>query len=39
VPCIGVTCGGISEAELLEAGAAGVYANPKELLDKALGQL
>src|SRR6185437_11668215 len=39
IPCIGVTCGGISEAELLEAGAAGVYANPKELLDKALGQL
>jgi HAD superfamily hydrolase (TIGR01509 family) len=34
IPCIGVTCGGISEAELLEAGADSVYANPKELLGK-----
>jgi len=33
IPCVGVTCGGISEAELLDAGAAGVYANPKALLD------
>jgi HAD superfamily hydrolase (TIGR01509 family) len=33
VPCFGLTCGGISEAELLEAGAAGVYANPRALID------
>jgi HAD superfamily hydrolase (TIGR01509 family) len=32
IPCIGVTCGGISEAELRDAGAARVYANPRALL-------
>jgi HAD superfamily hydrolase (TIGR01509 family) len=42
IPCVGVTCGGISEAALLDAGAAGVYANPEALLgalDKLLGKL
>jgi len=33
VPCIGLVCGGISEQELREAGAAAVYGNPSELLD------
>ena len=32
VPCIGLVCGGISEQELKEAGAAAVYGNPSELL-------
>jgi HAD superfamily hydrolase (TIGR01509 family) len=31
IPCIGVTCGGISAAELREAGAVEVYADPAEL--------
>ncbi len=34
VPCIGLTCGGISEAELREAGAVEVYADPADLLEK-----
>jgi HAD superfamily hydrolase (TIGR01509 family) len=33
IPCVGLTCGGLSEAELLDAGAAFVCANPQELLD------
>lgn len=33
VPCIGVTCGGISAAELLEAGAVRVYDHPRALLE------
>ncbi|HLN77306.1 MAG TPA: HAD family hydrolase [Nocardioidaceae bacterium] len=33
VPCIALTSGGISEAELREAGAAEVYADPADLLD------
>lgn len=33
VPCIALTCGGISEAELQAAGAAAVYADPADLLD------
>ena len=33
VPCIGLTCGGISEAELREAGAVEVYADPADLLE------
>jgi HAD superfamily hydrolase (TIGR01549 family) len=33
VRAIGVLCGGISAAELREAGAAGVYGNPSELLE------
>jgi HAD superfamily hydrolase (TIGR01509 family) len=43
VHCIALTCGGISEAELREAGAAEVYADPAELLerldDSLLGRL
>lgn len=33
IPCIAVTCGGISAAELREAGAAEVYDDPADLLD------
>lgn len=33
VPCIGLTCGGISEAELRGAGAVEVYADPANLLE------
>jgi HAD superfamily hydrolase (TIGR01509 family) len=33
IPCIGLTCGGISEAELREAGAVEVYGDPAALLD------
>lgn len=33
LPCIGLTCGGISAAELTDAGAAAVYADPAALLD------
>jgi HAD superfamily hydrolase (TIGR01509 family) len=32
IPCIGVLVGGIAEAELREAGAAEVYADPADLL-------
>ena len=43
IPTIGVTCGGTSEAELLEAGAVEVYPGPRELLDglrdSAIGRL
>jgi HAD superfamily hydrolase (TIGR01509 family) len=38
IPCVGVTCGGISAAELLDAGAVAVYADPAELL-KNIGAL
>jgi HAD superfamily hydrolase (TIGR01509 family) len=31
IPCIGLTCGGISAAELRDAGAVAVYADPAEL--------
>jgi phosphoglycolate phosphatase-like HAD superfamily hydrolase len=31
IPCIGLTCGGISAAELFEAGAASVYEHPRVL--------
>jgi len=34
LPCIALTCGGISEAELREAGAAEVYADPAQLLER-----
>jgi HAD superfamily hydrolase (TIGR01509 family) len=37
VPCIGLTCGGTSAAELRQAGAVAVYADPRELLSR-LGQ-
>jgi HAD superfamily hydrolase (TIGR01509 family) len=33
LPCIGLACGGISAAELTEAGATAVYADPAALLD------
>lgn len=33
LPCIGLTCGGIGEAELREAGAVAVCADPADLLD------
>ncbi|WP_255770662.1 HAD family hydrolase [Pseudarthrobacter sulfonivorans] len=43
VPSIGVTCGGRSAAELFDAGAAEVYAGPRDLLDNlqasAIGRL
>jgi HAD superfamily hydrolase (TIGR01509 family) len=32
IPCIGLTCGGTSAAELMEAGAIATYATPAELL-------
>src|SRR5919107_286328 len=32
LPCVTVTCGGISEAELVEAGAAAVYRDPEDLV-------
>ena len=32
VPCVAVTCGGISEAELQRAGAAAVYRDPADLV-------
>ena len=33
LPCIGLLTGGISEAELRDAGASAVYANPAELAE------
>lgn len=43
VPAIALTCGGISEAELRDAGAAEVYENPRHLLENlkssAIGKL
>lgn len=33
LPCIGLTCGGISAAELAAAGAIEVYETPQDLLD------
>jgi phosphoglycolate phosphatase-like HAD superfamily hydrolase len=43
IPTIGLTCGGISEAELRGAGAAEVYDNPRHLLENlersAIGKL
>jgi phosphoglycolate phosphatase-like HAD superfamily hydrolase len=43
VPAIALTCGGISEAELRDAGATEVYDNPRHLLDNlessAIGKL
>ncbi|MCW3817525.1 HAD family hydrolase [Micromonospora sp. DR5-3] len=37
IPCIGLTCGGTSRAELAAAGAVAVYDDPAALLD-ALGE-
>lgn len=34
LPCVGLTCGGISEAELTAAGATAVYADPAALLER-----
>jgi HAD superfamily hydrolase (TIGR01509 family) len=34
LPCIGLTCGGIGAAELTDAGAEAVYADPAELLER-----
>ena len=33
IPCIGLTSGGLCAAELLDHGAAAVYADPQDLLD------
>jgi HAD superfamily hydrolase (TIGR01509 family) len=33
IPCVGLTCGGISAAELLDAGATRVYEHPRALLE------
>ncbi|WP_433608167.1 HAD family hydrolase [Dactylosporangium sp. CA-139114] len=37
IPCIGLTCGGISAAELHEAGAVRVYEHPRALLEAGEG--
>jgi HAD superfamily hydrolase (TIGR01509 family) len=37
LPCIGLTCGGIGAAELREAGADAVYADPAQLLEQLDG--
>ena len=43
IPAIGVTCGGVSAAELRDAGAGEVYAGPRDLLQNlassAIGRL
>jgi HAD superfamily hydrolase (TIGR01509 family) len=42
IPCVGLTCGGISAAELKEAGAVAVYADPAELhenLDRLISRV
>jgi HAD superfamily hydrolase (TIGR01509 family) len=39
VPCIGLLSGGISAAELSEAGAAAVFADPADLLESTDGRL
>ena len=39
VACIGLTCGGISEGELREAGAVEVYADPSALLENLDGSI
>jgi HAD superfamily hydrolase (TIGR01509 family) len=39
IPCIGLTCGGISAAELLDAGAVRVYDHPRALLEAGDGAL
>jgi phosphoglycolate phosphatase-like HAD superfamily hydrolase len=33
LPSIGLLCGGFGEAELLDAGASAVFADPRALLD------
>ncbi len=39
VPCIGLECGGTSEAELRDTGAAEVYRDPRDLLDRWSGSM
>ena len=39
VPCIGLRSGGISTGELLDAGAAAVFAGPADLLESTGGRL
>jgi HAD superfamily hydrolase (TIGR01509 family) len=39
IPCIGLTCGGISAAELRDAGAVAVFADPAELLENLVASL
>ena len=39
LPCIGLRSGGISTAELLDAGAAAVFAGPADLLESTGGRL
>jgi HAD superfamily hydrolase (TIGR01509 family) len=39
VPCIGLRSGGISTGELLDAGAAAVFAGPADLLEATAGRL
>jgi phosphoglycolate phosphatase-like HAD superfamily hydrolase len=39
VPCIGLQSGGISTGELLDAGAAAVFAGPADLLEATAGRL
>ena len=39
VPCIGLRSGGISTAELLDAGAVAVFAGPADLLESTGGRL
>jgi HAD superfamily hydrolase (TIGR01549 family) len=39
LPCIALTCGGISRAELLDAGAAEVFEDPADLLEGFAGSL
>jgi HAD superfamily hydrolase (TIGR01509 family) len=39
VPCVGVLSGGISEAELLEAGAVRVFCDTAQMLDRFPGSL
>jgi phosphoglycolate phosphatase-like HAD superfamily hydrolase len=34
VRCVGVLCGGLPRADLEEAGAEAVYADPADLLDR-----
>jgi phosphoglycolate phosphatase-like HAD superfamily hydrolase len=34
IGCVGVTCGGTSAAELVDAGALAVYENPRDVLER-----
>lgn len=39
LPCLAVTCGGISASELRDAGAGQVYDDPRQLLDRVDGSV